>query len=111
MTELEAVLFLATPALSLAIGYAIGRWGLRRGWSVSRSQAVATLSCLMATLVVFFGIEFQAIIAAGRGFAAALEGAAATAAVLALACVPLAPIPAFIGAHLAFRNAVRRDDP
>ncbi len=110
MSQLESILFFVTPALSALIGYGVGRWGLRRGWSVARAQFVASAGCFLATLTVFFVIEFRAIIAAQRGVAAALEGGAMTAAVLSLACVPLAPIPAFIGSHLAFRMAANRDD-
>ncbi len=88
----------------------LGWWAIRREASVLRAQMTAAAFCFLGPLVLFFGIELQAALAADREMGAAMQSAATTAGVLALACLPLAPIPAFIGAQLGARFATPRED-
>ncbi len=111
MSASEKFLFLGLPIASFAIGYVLGLLAGRRGWHVPRTQLLAIAICFAVPLLIFFVLEFQAALAAERGFGEALQSAAVTAAVLAMACIPLAPIPAFIGVQLAARvNGPRPDD-
>ena len=62
-------------------------------------------------LVLFFGIELQAALAANREMGQPrCKSARDHGWRLALACLPLAPIPAFIGAQLGARFAAPRED-
>jgi hypothetical protein len=111
MSASETLLFLGLPIVSFSVGFALATWATRRAWSLPRTQFVAAGICFLLPLTIFFAIEFQAVMAADRGFGAAVQTAGSTAVVLTLACVPLAPIPAFIGAQIAARlNASRQDD-
>src|SRR5690242_15085174 len=103
MSTSETILFLGLPIGSFTIGYALSAVAARRSWSVPRAQMFAAGICFLVPLAAFFVLEFKTLLTAERGFGAALAEAAKTATVLALACVPLAPIPAFIGAQLAAR--------
>ncbi|HVU90248.1 MAG TPA: hypothetical protein VHD36_23150 [Pirellulales bacterium] len=110
MSASEKILFLGLPIVSFTIGYVLGALAGRRAWHIPRTQLLAIAICFLGPLAVFFALELQAALAADRGFAA-LQSAATTAVVLALACIPLAPIPAFIGVRLAVRvNAPPQDD-
>ena len=72
---------------------------------------MAVSICFLGPLAVFFVLELRAALAADRAFGSALQSAAATGGALAMACIPLAPIPAFIGVRLGIRvNTPRPDD-
>lgn len=110
MSASETLLFLGLPIVSFTIGFVLAALATRRAWSLPRAQFVAAGICFLLPLTVFFAIEFQAVMAADRGFGAAVRTAGSTAVVLSLACVPLAPIPAFIGAQIAARLNTSRED-
>ena len=110
MSPSETILFLGLPIVSFTIGWVLGWWAIRRQRSVPRAQMTAAGVCFLGLLVLFFCIELQAAIAADRALGAAMQSAATTAGVLALACLPLAPIPAFIVRSFGARFATPRQD-
>jgi hypothetical protein len=111
MSASEKFLFLGLPIAAFTIGYLLGALAGRRNWHIPRTQFLAVAICFLGPLAVFFVLELRAALAADRGWAEALQSAATTAGALAMACIPLAPIPAFIGVRLGIRvNTPLPDD-